>query len=93
MSCSKVRNGQGAAKAVRVLGEEVAAEVEKILGCPLDLVHCQKGKDGRWYRVTVPEGVAAAFDRNAVSVRAANPGGIVTKLLQHPERITASASG
>jgi len=90
---SSSRSGQGAAKAVRVLGEKAAVQAAETLDCPIGALRCQKGKDGRWYRVEVPEGVAVAFDYSKVSVRADSPDGIVQKLLQHPSRLTAPASG
>ena len=87
-------NGQRAAKAVKVLGEKKARHVAGILGCRLGFLECEKGgKDRRWIRVSVPEGVAVCFDHSEVSVRAGTPDGIITKLLKHPSRLTAPATG
>ena len=89
------RNGQGAVKAVEVLGEKRAHTVASLIGCPLGSLECRTGGNGhRWIRVTVPPGVAAFFDHSAVSVRAGTPQGIVERLRRHPARsTTAPATG
>ena len=89
MAKLKGRNGQGTAKAVEVLGEVRARRAASLLGCRLDTLQCTcGGKDRRWIRVSVPEGLAAFFDQSGVSIRAGTPDGIITKLRKHPARIT-----
>ncbi len=82
----------GESNAVKVLGEDIAVQAAEILGCEVDPLRCKQGKDGRWYRLSVPEGVAAHFDHSEVSVRANTPAGIVDKLLNHPLRSSAATA-